>query len=46
MIDKKFLPVWDIVPGDNELNLLSNSNLIIAIDNGVDIESIFLKRII
>ncbi len=42
MIDKKFLPVWDIVPGDNELNLLSNSNLIRAIDNRVDIEPIFL----
>jgi hypothetical protein len=42
MIDKRFLPVWDIVRGDDSLNMLSNNVLIQSIDKGIDIEPNFL----
>lgn len=42
MVNKRFLPVWDIVKGDNSLNVLSNNNLIQSIDRGIDIEPHFL----
>lgn len=42
MINKRFLPVWDVTPGDNDLNLLANDKLVEALENGIDIEPIFL----
>lgn len=42
MINKRFLPVWDITPGSNELNLLSNNSLVEYLDTNIDIEPYFL----
>ena len=42
MDNKRFLPVWDITPGDNQLNLLSNEALNSYIDIGGDVEPYFL----
>jgi hypothetical protein len=42
MINKRFLPVWDIKAGDTKLSLLANNKLIESLDKGVDIEPIFL----
>lgn len=42
MVNKRFLPVWDIVKGDNVLSMLSNDNLIQSIDKGIDIEPHFM----
>jgi hypothetical protein len=42
MINKRFLAVWDVVPGENDLNLLSNDNLVQYLDKGIDIEPYFL----
>ncbi len=42
MINKRFLPVWDIVKGENPLNLLANNKLVESIHRGDDIEPSFL----
>lgn len=42
MIDKRFLPVWDITPGYNDLNLLNNYKLVESLECGIDIEPTFL----
>jgi len=41
-INKRFLAVWDIVPGHNDMNDLSNDNLNKLVDTNGDIESTFL----
>ncbi len=42
MNNKRFLPVWDIVRGDDSLSLLANDRLIQSLDKGIDIEPHFL----
>lgn len=42
MNNKRFLPVWDIVRGDNTLSFLANDKLIQSLDKGIDIEPHFL----
>lgn len=42
MVNERFLPVWDIAKGDTKLNMLSNGELIKAIDKQSDIEPNFL----
>lgn len=42
MVNKKFLTVWDVVKGENNFNLLSNSELVKYLDRGIDIDSYFL----
>ncbi len=42
MDNKRFLPVWDVVKGDNSLSMLSNDKLVESLDKGIDIEPNFL----
>ena len=42
MVNERFLPVWDVVKGDNKLNMLSNDELVKSIDKNMDIEPNFL----
>jgi hypothetical protein len=40
--NKRFLPVWDVTPGTNELNNLSNDTLNELLETNIDIEPMFL----
>jgi hypothetical protein len=42
MINKKFLAIWDVIPGENQLNNLSNDKLNEALEKGLDIEPMYL----
>ena len=40
--NKRFLPVWDVTPGTNQLNNLSNDTLNELLETNIDIEPMFL----
>ena len=38
MINKRFLAVWDVIPGHNDINDLSNDKLNMLLENNIDVE--------